>query len=105
DLPQPDGPTRQTNSPCCTSRLTRSRTWTGGSPRLPGKIMLRSRRRTAGPPEAGPFTSGPLADSGMGSPMGVAPADLVEVLQLADQQVEDQADDADDGHAGHDEVV
>src|SRR5262245_60843034 len=80
DLPQPDGPTRQTNSPCCTSRLIRSRTWTGGSPRLPGKVMLRLRRRTAGP--------------GMSSPIRVAPADLVELLQLAHQKVEDKADGA-----------
>ncbi len=90
DLPQPLGPTMQTNSPGATSTLTSSSTCTGASAVLPGNDIQR-------------FLTG--NDGRAHRAIGVAPAHLVEGFQPANEEVEHEADEADHDHAGHDEVV
>src|SRR5688572_19165796 len=79
DLPHPDGPTIATNSPSRTSKLTSSTTG-----RVP-KLLLR------------PSTTICLSD--------IAPLHRIEPLEQTREAVEQQADHADDDHAGDHEVV
>src|SRR5471032_914899 len=82
DLPQPDGPTMATNSPSAMSRLTPPTT---GSDTLPDtKFFLI------------PLTT-ILAS--------IAPPYRFEAFEQAHGAVEQESDQADDDHAGDDEVV
>src|SRR6478736_8410968 len=87
DLPQPDGPTMQTNSPGRMSKLMFSRTWTGCPAVLPGNDIQVSRTRMSG------------------SALSIAPAHFVEFFQPPHQQIENQTDASDQRHARDDEVV
>src|SRR4028119_153244 len=116
DLPHPEGPTRQTNSPSRTSRLMSSRTWTGcACPPLPwpfpGKLIQRPRTAIlvwAAPGAATRETAGSITVDSISTPQlardssttAEAPADFVQLLHLADQQVEPEPDQPDHHHAG-----
>src|SRR3954471_6168995 len=82
DFPQPDGPSRQTNSPGATSRSMFSSARRSGPKRL-----LTPRRRTAG--------------SGMFQPVAPAQEPIVEARHPG---VDGEAEQADRDHAGHDLV-
>src|SRR6478736_3569682 len=87
DLPQPDGPTIQTNSPGRMSKLMFSRTWTCCPAALPGNDIQVSRTRISG------------------STLSIAPAYFVKFFQPPHQQIENQTDAPDQRHARDDEVV
>src|SRR6185437_5340975 len=81
-LPQPEGPTSATNSPSCTLKLIFSMTCR--RPLSDGKPLLSSRTSIL---------------------VRIAPPDPPVALQQAHQAIQRQADQADDDHAGDDQVV
>src|SRR5687767_14240427 len=83
-LPQPEGPTMATNSPSATVKLTSDTT--GRGPCAEAKPLLT--RCTA------------ILRSA-----DIAPPHDLELLEQAGGGIEQQADGADDDHAGHDQVV
>src|SRR5258708_4089868 len=87
DLPQPDGPTRQTNSPGRTWKLTRSSTSMREPFSFPGNDIHASRTWMSG------------------LPLSITPANFVELFQLPQEHVEHEAYQSNHHHAGDDEVV
>src|SRR5215471_5592384 len=87
DLPQPDGPTIATMSPSPTSKLMPSSTC-----KVPCSVVKLL------PMPSTRILVGALL-------VGIAPPDDFQALEQAHQPVEHQADQADDDHAGDDEVV
>src|SRR5215470_17975460 len=87
DLPQPDGPTIATMSPSPTSKLMSSSTCSAPC----SVVKLLPTRSTR-------ILEGMLL-------VGIAPPHDLETFQQAHQPVEQQPDQADDDHAGDDEVV
>src|SRR6266545_2467897 len=100
DLPQPEGPTMQTNSPSVTSRSTRSSTWICSPGRLPAKLIHRSRTETAA--RGACFSGGFMR---FVSAIRVTPAHFIELFELAHEHVQNQANQPDHHHARHDEIV
>src|ERR687888_776114 len=84
DLPQPDGPTMETNSPSPTVNDMSSRADTSPSPVL--KLFQT------------PWTE-------ILAPIDVPPADLPQGLEPSHQEVQEQADRADDDHSRDHEVI
>src|SRR5690242_8848693 len=83
DLPQPEGPTRATNSPSWTVRLT---SWTTSSrPFSEGKLFLR------------PLTSILV--------LGIAPPGPLRALQYSHGRIQCEADQSDHDHPGDDQVI
>src|SRR3954463_4817936 len=83
DLPHPEGPTIATNSPLATEKLTFSTT--GSVALLRTKPLLTA------------STTILLSD--------IAPPHRLELLEEAHQAIQHQADQADDDHPGHHQVV
>src|SRR5262245_41560755 len=81
-LPQPDGPTIATISPSRTEKLTSATT--GSRPWSDAKLFCSARTSIL---------------------VRITPPDPADAFQHAHQSVERQADQADDDHAGDDEVV
>src|SRR5262245_9685384 len=99
DLPQPDGPSRHTNSPSRTERLMSSRT-----------VMLPPSRSNAMPMPSARSLSLDATAGAAGVPAGllvirVPPADRRHSFQRSDTDVEQQPDDADHDHARDDQIV
>src|SRR5450432_3165820 len=86
DLPQPDGPTMQTNSPSRTSRSMRSSTWICSPDGFPGKLIQRSRTEIA------VFIL----------VLAISPFHFVKFFQPPHDEVENQSDQTDHHHAGDD---
>src|SRR6185369_16065394 len=96
DLPQPDGPSRHTNSPSRTERLMSSRT-----------LMLPPSRSNAMPMPSARSLSLDATAGAAGVPAGllvirVPPTDRRHSFQRSDTDVEQQPDDADHHHARDD---
>src|SRR5262245_16095687 len=98
DLPQPDGPSRHTNSPSRTDRLMSSRT-----------LMLPpSRSNTMPRPSTRSLSLGAVAGAAIPAErlvIRVPPADRWHSFQRSDTDVEQQPDDADHDHPGDDQIV
>src|SRR4051812_30885635 len=82
DLPQPEGPTMATNSPSATDRLTPPTTGRSCLPALKLFLILLTTILAS-----------------------IAPPYRFESFEFAHDGVQHQADDADDDHAGDDQVV
>src|SRR5580765_6315435 len=98
DLPQPDGPSRHTNSPSPTERLMSSST-----------LMLPpSRWNTMSMPLAQSLAFRAGALSGIVRPrlvIGIAPTDRWDSLERADADIEQEPDNANHHHPRNHEVV
>src|SRR5258708_7747424 len=92
DLPQPEGPTMQTNSPRTTSKSMLSRTTMGAV--LPANCMLKPRTWMIG-----------RCLSKILIPLRITPLHFVEEFQLSNQEIQEQTDESNHEHAGHDQVV
>src|SRR5262245_7731103 len=95
-LPHPDGPTKQMNSPCRTSTLTRSKTAIDWSGREPRNVIHRFFTTTAS-------ASRPCDRSIMVDAIG--PFHRLQPFRLTHQQVEEPTNGADQHHARHHEVI
>src|SRR5437868_6204434 len=82
DFPQPEGPTTATNSPSPTVKLTSSTT--GSGPLSDTKLFFNPRTSIL---------------------VRIAPPNPTDPFQQAHARIERQADQADDDHAGDDQVI
>ena len=99
DLPQPDGPSRQTNSPSPTSRLMSSSTLRL-APSRSNTMLIPSARSLAA------RACMVSADAGRAAlVIRVAPADGRNPFERPHADIEQKPDDADHHHARNDQVV
>src|SRR5437660_317637 len=94
-LPQPDGPTTQTNSPALTSKFTPSKTSSLAPFMAPGKVTERSRSTILDRAVSLINKTSPRLSVGERLE---SPTHFVGLLELSDEEVENEADEADENH-------